>query len=100
MSLDGAARGPACMTKNSLALQMSLLDNAVIQHWAVEMSLLTEILAVMLVWLSSLALSQLGVSLDEKDRAKASAVRAVPRSPPPVSPPAVSPDPPAVDATR
>jgi len=64
------------------------------------MSLLTEILAVMLVWLSSLALGQLGVSLEEKDRPKATPVRVVPRSPPAEPQAVVAPSPTDGTATR
>jgi len=64
------------------------------------MSLLTELLAVMLVWLSSLALSQFGVSLEEKDRLKPTTVRVVPRSPPADPPPPVVAPPAEAAATR
>jgi hypothetical protein len=53
------------------------------------MSFLAEILAVMIVWLSSLALGQFGVAVDNNPKAKPAKERVVTRSPR-VSPPPVA----------
>lgn len=45
------------------------------------MSFLAELLAIVVVWLSSIALGQLGVAIDQSPRANAAHPRTVSRSP-------------------